>query len=76
MSYTDDVMSNLSLNIKNLNNNIHTLKALQEEMANANTLKAIELGLQTGACSKEEAKVLLEQFIPKQSSSKSKGFSR
>jgi hypothetical protein len=74
MSYSDDVMQSLTYRIRDLNNNIHVLKELKEEMKRANDLKVLELGLQTGAYSTEEAKKALESMKPEPQ--KTKGFWR
>jgi len=81
MSYTDDVMTALSTNIRNFNNNLYTFKNLEaamtnynEEMRRANNLKELELGLQTGAYTKEEAKELIESWKPAPAKQKTKSF--
>lgn len=71
MSYTDSVMQSLTYRIRDLNNNIHVLKELKEEMKRANNLKELELGLQTGAYSKEEAKAVIESMKPEPPKTKS-----
>lgn len=74
MGYPEEVMQSLSHNIRNFNDNVNTLKALKEEMKRANDLKELELGLQTGAYTKEEAKALLESMKPVPAPQKSKSF--
>jgi|GEM_PF-2701857 len=72
MGYSEDVMQSLSYNIRDLNNKIYVLKDLKKEMERANDLKELELGLQTGAYSTEEAKKILESMKPEPP--KTKGF--
>lgn len=72
MSYSDSVMQSLAYRIRDLNNNINVLKELKEEMKRANNLKELELGLQTGAYSTEEAKKVIESM--KLEPPKTKGF--
>ena len=45
MSYETDVMRNLTLALRENNNNIEVLKYLSLELRRANELKEIELGL-------------------------------
>ncbi len=74
MSFSNDVMQSLTYRIRDLNDNIYVLKELKEEMKRANDLKELELGLQTGAYTTEEAKALIESMKPEPP--KTKGFWR
>lgn len=72
MGFTENVMQNLSYNIKELNNNMDILLGLQQEIKRSNDLREIELGLRIGNFTKEEAKVRLELIINEQQNVKGK----
>jgi len=74
MGYTEEVMQSLMYRIRDLNNNISSLSELNAEIKRANDLKELELGLLTGAYTKEEGKALIESMKPAPAPQKSKSF--